>query len=115
MIVSSLSDGFSGEGDAASLMNALGSLWLAGVQPDWAAVQGEQLWQRISLPTYPFERKRYWLEGAAERLRSCRSRPVADGLSADLLPKHINTGGSKPVNASIQTSPAGPDAAEPRS
>src|SRR5207302_3255861 len=27
LIVSSLSDGYSGEGDAASLMNALGSLW----------------------------------------------------------------------------------------
>ncbi len=64
VVISSLSDGFSGQGDAASLMNALGALWLAGVQPDWTAAQGHHRRQRISLPTYPFERKRYWLEPA---------------------------------------------------
>ena len=65
-VISSLSDSLTGEGDAASLMTALGALWLAGVQPDWRAVhggaEGEATRQRISLPTYPFERKRYWLE-----------------------------------------------------
>jgi amino acid adenylation domain-containing protein len=61
-IVSSLSDGYSGEGDSASLMNALGSLWLEGMQPDWQSVHAGERRQRISLPTYPFERKRYWLE-----------------------------------------------------
>ncbi len=61
-VIASLSDGFSGDGDALSLMNALGSLWLAGVQPDWNSFhQGEQR-LRISLPTYPFERKRYFLD-----------------------------------------------------
>jgi len=62
VIASSLSDGYSGEGDAVCLMAALGSLWLAGVQPDWKAVHRNEQRQRVSLPTYPFERKRYWLE-----------------------------------------------------
>lgn len=62
MIVSSLSDGFSGEGDAVALLSALGSLWLAGVQPNWPAIHGRERRQCVSLPTYPFERKRYWLE-----------------------------------------------------
>ena len=62
LIVSSLSDGYSGEGDAASLMNALGSLWTAGIQPNWNELNKGERRQRISLPTYPFERKRYWLE-----------------------------------------------------
>jgi amino acid adenylation domain-containing protein len=62
VIVSSLSDGYAGEGDAVNLMAALGSLWLAGVQPDWRAVHRNERRQRVSLPTYPFERKRYWLE-----------------------------------------------------
>jgi amino acid adenylation domain-containing protein len=65
VIVSSLSDGYSGQGDAASLMNALGSVWLSGVQPNWVAVHTGEHRQRISLPTYPFERKRYWLEAPA--------------------------------------------------
>src|SRR5579871_6805934 len=62
LIVPSLSDGHSGEGDATSLMNALGSLWTAGVQPRWTELHKGEQRQRISLPTYPFERKRYWLE-----------------------------------------------------
>jgi amino acid adenylation domain-containing protein len=65
VIASSLSDGYSGEGDAANLMNALGSLWLAGVTPDWQAVHAGEHRQRISLPTYPFERKLFWLDAPA--------------------------------------------------
>jgi amino acid adenylation domain-containing protein len=64
VIVSSLSDGFSGEGDFEALMAALGALWLAGEKPDWLALHQEPR-QRVSLPTYPFERKRYWLETIA--------------------------------------------------
>jgi acyl transferase domain-containing protein len=66
VVVSSLSDGFSGEGDFAALMNALGALWLAGEKPDWAALYRREDRQRVSLPTYPFERKRYWLESIAD-------------------------------------------------
>ncbi|HXW57678.1 MAG TPA: amino acid adenylation domain-containing protein [Candidatus Cybelea sp.] len=62
VIVSSLSDGYSGEGDAARLMYALGALWTAGVEPNWRALYHGTQPERVSLPTYPFERKRYWLE-----------------------------------------------------
>jgi acyl transferase domain-containing protein/glutamate-1-semialdehyde aminotransferase/non-ribosomal peptide synthetase component F len=62
VVVSSLSDGFSGEGDNASITNALGSLWLAGAQPEWKKLHGDEKRQRVALPTYPFERKRYWVE-----------------------------------------------------
>jgi amino acid adenylation domain-containing protein len=65
-IISSLADSFSGEGDATSLMNSVGALWLAGAQPDWrslhGSLDGKEKRQRISLPTYPFERKRFWLD-----------------------------------------------------
>ncbi|MGA8233752.1 MAG: amino acid adenylation domain-containing protein [Candidatus Acidiferrales bacterium] len=61
-IASSLSDGFSGEGDAASLFTAVGALWLAGCKPDWSTIHAGEQRQRVSLPTYPFERKRFWLE-----------------------------------------------------
>ncbi|SHG99118.1 hybrid non-ribosomal peptide synthetase/type I polyketide synthase [Bradyrhizobium erythrophlei] len=64
-IVSSLSDGFSGEGDFEALMTALGALWLAGEKPDWTVLNRGGARQRVSLPTYPFQRKRYWLESIA--------------------------------------------------
>lgn len=61
-IVASLADGFSGEGDATRVMNALATLWLAGAQPEWRKLYGGEKRLRVSLPTYPFERKRYWLD-----------------------------------------------------
>ena len=65
VVTSTLADQFSGQGDFASLLAALGSMWRTGVQPNWAGVhRGERL-QRISLPTYPFERKRYWLKDSS--------------------------------------------------
>ena len=43
-------------------MQALGQLWIAGVSVDWQATYGEIRPQRVSLPTYPFERQRYWID-----------------------------------------------------
>jgi amino acid adenylation domain-containing protein/non-ribosomal peptide synthase protein (TIGR01720 family) len=48
--------------DQAFVLEALGSLWLAGVQPDWAALHAPAQRRRAVLPTYPFERQRYWIE-----------------------------------------------------
>ena len=64
IVVSSLADARSGTGDSASLLKSLGSLWLAGIKPDWSALYSGDPRRRISLPTYPFERKRFWLESA---------------------------------------------------
>jgi acyl transferase domain-containing protein len=50
------------ETDLAFLLNALGQLWMAGVPVDWSALYGEEQRRRVPLPTYPFERLRYWIE-----------------------------------------------------
>jgi acyl transferase domain-containing protein/SAM-dependent methyltransferase/acyl carrier protein len=48
-----------------ALLEALGSLWLRGVTPDWTAFHAAGRRRRVPLPTYPFERQSYWL-GAPE-------------------------------------------------
>jgi acyl transferase domain-containing protein/acyl carrier protein len=48
--------------DASVLLLALGKLWSLGAELDWARVRGEERRMRVPLPTYPFERKRYWIE-----------------------------------------------------
>jgi acyl transferase domain-containing protein/acyl carrier protein len=48
--------------DFASLLEALGRLYLADVPVDWAAFHEGQQRQRVPLPTYPFERQRYFRE-----------------------------------------------------
>jgi acyl transferase domain-containing protein len=46
--------------DVSVLLKALGSLWLAGVDLDWPRFYSHEQRSRLPLPTYPFERKRYW-------------------------------------------------------
>ncbi|MGX7674551.1 amino acid adenylation domain-containing protein [Plantactinospora sp. DSM 117369] len=42
-------------------VTVLGRLWLLGVDIDWRAVHQPGR-RRVILPTYPFERRRYWVE-----------------------------------------------------
>jgi acyl transferase domain-containing protein len=46
------------------ILCALGRLWLAGVSLDWSKGYTHECRRRASLPTYPFDKKRYWLEDA---------------------------------------------------
>jgi acyl transferase domain-containing protein len=45
----------------AALLAATGQLWLTGLDIAWPALP-EGASRRIPLPTYPFERKRFWIE-----------------------------------------------------
>jgi amino acid adenylation domain-containing protein len=97
VIASSLSDGFSGEGDHKALMAALGALWIAGEQPDWSALQQGEARQRVSLPTYPFERKRHWLESIVDSLETS----VANPSLGNAIPKVVETGSQ--INQGTET------------
>jgi len=44
-------------------MTTLGRLWIAGARADWVAICTGQRRHRVPLPSYPFERRRYWIEG----------------------------------------------------
>ena len=48
--------------DESYLWQQVGRLWLAGVALDWTAAYAQQKRQRISLPTYPFERQHFWID-----------------------------------------------------
>jgi phthiocerol/phenolphthiocerol synthesis type-I polyketide synthase E len=48
--------------DGAVLLGAAGRLWTAGVDLDWRRLHEGERRRRIPLPTYPFERERYWVE-----------------------------------------------------
>jgi acyl transferase domain-containing protein len=48
--------------DVAFILDTVARLWLAGVGIDWFSFHAQQRRHRVPLPTYPFERKRYWLK-----------------------------------------------------
>jgi phthiocerol/phenolphthiocerol synthesis type-I polyketide synthase E len=69
-VIASLRHPKSAEEDAAVLLRAVARLWLAGGDFDWEAFSAGEERRRVSLPTYPFERRRYWIDPLPQRKRS---------------------------------------------
>jgi acyl transferase domain-containing protein/SAM-dependent methyltransferase len=63
-----------------SMLEALGQLWMSGVPVEWQALGG----RRVPLPTYPFERRRYWIEpvGRRDRLAAAEAELAAGPLGS---------------------------------
>ena len=67
-VISSMQDVERGRSDRDVLLEAAGRAWICGIVPEWAALHrnpeepavGRP--QRLSLPTYPFERSRHWID-----------------------------------------------------
>jgi phthiocerol/phenolphthiocerol synthesis type-I polyketide synthase E len=59
-VVTALPEPGDPDGESRGLLSGLGKLWAAGAEVRWQAVHGRR--RRLPLPTYPFERKRYWIE-----------------------------------------------------
>lgn len=62
MVLSSLPHARERQPDGKVMLHALGQLWLAGAEVDWQGFYAHERRRRVSLPTYPFERQRYWVE-----------------------------------------------------
>ena len=54
------------QSDRGFLLNSLGRLWLAGTKVDWTGFYEQEKRDRLPLPTYPFERERYWIDPPTE-------------------------------------------------
>ncbi|MFH8349527.1 beta-ketoacyl synthase N-terminal-like domain-containing protein [Streptomyces sp. NPDC018045] len=72
LITSSLPHRRDARHPAEAVRRALGQLWLAGREPDWAGVYGNERRRRVALPSYPFQRQRYWLERGTGGLPAAR-------------------------------------------
>ncbi|MCP9210402.1 type I polyketide synthase [Streptomyces cucumeris] len=79
--------------EADALLETLAALHAHGVPVDWRAVFAGRGGRRVALPTYAFQRRRYWLETDPEHppvspvadtahpfLRSCTRTAADDGL-----------------------------------
>jgi acyl transferase domain-containing protein len=88
--------------DYEFLLDALGQLWLNGVEPYWPGLYAGERRIRCSLPTYPFEKQRYWI-GLPEGLRTedlaASKRDIASWLYAPVWkPVLTVAAGAPPAN-----------------
>lgn len=51
-----------GKSDWQQLLQSLGELYVRGTRVDWPGFDRDYVRKRVTLPTYPFQRARYWLE-----------------------------------------------------
>jgi thioesterase domain-containing protein/malonyl CoA-acyl carrier protein transacylase/acyl carrier protein len=76
-VLSSLRHPQDNQSDVAFLLNTLGQLWLVGGFVDWTGFYANERRQRLPLPTYPFDRQRYWIEPLSNHQSSqAESSPI---------------------------------------
>ncbi|WP_030355592.1 type I polyketide synthase [Streptomyces scopuliridis] len=51
-----------GHDEGSTLLSAVGALHTAGISVDWRSVYADSGARLFPLPTYPFQRRRYWLD-----------------------------------------------------
>ncbi len=101
--VGSLRHAMDAQPDLAFLLGTLAKLWLAGVRFDARAFWAGERRRRVPLPTYPFERRRYWIDPQ-------RPGPEAERPRGGSLDKRPDLGDWFYVPAWKQSlPPAGPD------
>ncbi|HET8774522.1 MAG TPA: beta-ketoacyl synthase N-terminal-like domain-containing protein [Thermoanaerobaculia bacterium] len=79
-------------------------LWAKGLEPDWARLYGQALPPRISLPTYPFAKERYWIDiGAAPAVSQSAATVVLHPLlhrnTSTLTQQSYSTRVTEPLSA----------------
>lgn len=101
--------------DRDAFLLGLGQLWSAGVEVDWTPLRGDRAPQLVSLPGYPFERQRHWVEhnAAAQWVSGTGAAAAQPAGTPDAA---AATGGGSSIQTTLQRIWAmclGVDAVEP--
>ncbi|MTJ47022.1 type I polyketide synthase [Dolichospermum sp. UHCC 0259] len=96
------------QGDWQTLLTSLAELYLHGVTINWEGFDRDCLRQRVVLPTYPFQRRQYWVDAPATH-----QTPVAlplnnsstlDGSHHPLLGEPLSLAGTRELRFQGQIS-----------
>jgi acyl transferase domain-containing protein/thioesterase domain-containing protein/acyl carrier protein len=86
--------------DVAFLLTTLGRIWTAGVDLDASKLYADERRHRVPMPTYPFERQRYWVEPGKRDERASTTGPLrkrGDVRAWFYTPSWRRTASPKPV------------------
>ena len=88
-IVASLPSAERNDAEFAGMLEALGKLWSAGAKPKWQALHAGAAPHRVSLPTYPFERTRHWIDAPASAPKPVREAAPVSAITEDTTTENI--------------------------
>ena len=75
VVLASLRPSPKADAEVSHMLETLGELWLAGARVDWVGLYRHEQRRRLPLPSYPFERKRHWLEPSRNHVRIIGAPP----------------------------------------
>jgi len=101
--VTSLGDQAESVSDYRELIDATGQLWLRGISLDWASYYRDEKRLQVPLPSYPFDRQRYWIEHASPRTHSAPANETAQKNEDPSSPKPANQSPSEALPAASAT------------
>jgi len=84
--------------DVRSMLEAAGRIWTAGGSVDWAGFHGNEARYRVPLPTYPFERQRYWIDSPPAEVAPQGAQP-ANGIKIPRESEEQPMAAPQPVRA----------------
>ncbi|ARU63537.1 hypothetical protein CBW65_22905 [Tumebacillus avium] len=76
LVLPTLRPSYEKRSDLQFLLGTAGQLWLSGVQLDWQGLYAHEKRLRLPLPTYPFERKRYWIDAKPQHAAAPTAQPA---------------------------------------
>jgi acyl transferase domain-containing protein/acyl-CoA synthetase (AMP-forming)/AMP-acid ligase II/acyl carrier protein len=80
-----------GQSDWRILLGSVAELFLRGREVDWEGFDRDYPRRKVSLPTYPFERRRYWVEPSEARApATTRPLPPKQKAAHPLLGRQLN-------------------------
>jgi acyl transferase domain-containing protein/acyl carrier protein len=77
-------------------LNRIAQLWVSGKEVAWKLLYPEYIPRRVSLPTYPFARERYWIPESqngfkVEARRLAKLHPLIDANTSNLSEQKFTT------------------------
>lgn len=100
-----------GKQDWQQILETLAGLYVVGVNPNWSGFDGDYRRRRVSLPTYPFKKRRFWVDAATQ---GAMLRKATSASSGDLTSLHPLLGrkvksASRDIQYEVRMSSAWPD------
>lgn len=106
-VVTSASRGKDPVADLNAVIAALGRLWAVGLTPDWPGYYTGRGRRKVPLPTYPFEKSRYWVEPGPDTLAETGGDGHAGPVTGKLpLDEWFSTPAWRPAVGTLDADPA---------
>ena len=78
-----------GQEDWQQMLQSLAELYVRGVKVDWLGFDCDYAHNKVVLPTYPFQRERYWIETPPQKNKKTESSSQLTLVPNTNLPYHI--------------------------